>query len=65
LIDDKPEGSGGSQMVPTLGIDMSLGGDFSAELAVDYTLMGSGDGKIAINNGFKVKAALKYFWFRY
>jgi hypothetical protein len=65
LIDDKPEGSGGSQMVLTPGIDMSLGGDFSAEASFDYTLAGSGDGKIAINNGFKVKAALKYFWFRY
>lgn len=65
LIDDKPEGSAGTQMVITPSIDISLGGDFSAEASFDYTLAGSGDGKIAINNGFKVKAALKYFWFRY
>lgn len=65
LIDDNKEASGGNQMVLTPGIDMTLAGDFSAELSFDYTLTGSGNGEIATNNGWKVKADLKYFWFRY
>ena len=64
-IDDNPEGMGGMQLVVTPGMDFSLGGDFGAEMAFDYTLAGSGDTKIAVNNGWKVRADLKYFWFRY
>lgn len=64
-IDDNKEGATGMQLVVTPGMDFSLGGDFSSELAFDYTVTGSGDGKIAINNGWKVRADLKYFWFRY
>ncbi len=65
LIDDNKEASGGNQMVLTPGIDMTLAGDFSAEMALDYTLTGTGNGEIATNNGWKIKADLKYFWFRY
>ncbi len=64
-IDDNVEGAGGMQLVVTPGMDFSLGGDFGAELAFDYTLAGSGDAKIAVNNGWKVRADVKYFWFRY
>jgi len=64
-IDDNKEASGGMQLVVSPGIDLTLAGDFSAELAFDYTVMGSGNASVATNNGWKIKADLKYFWFRY
>lgn len=65
LIDDNKEAPGGMQLVVSPGIDMTLAGDFGAELAFDYTVMGKGNRQIATNNGWKLKADLKYFWFRY
>lgn len=64
-IDDNKEASGGMQLVLTPGIDMTLAGDFSAELGFDYTLIGSGNASVATNNGWRIKADVKYFWFRY
>jgi hypothetical protein len=65
LIDKTNQAPGSSQIVVGPGIDMNLAGDFSSEIKFDYTVSGTGNRTIATNDGWKIAANIKYFWFRF